>query len=315
MKSVVSRILAAVLVCSLAANVLLYLRWSNSRPLVTVGGEVITKKEFQDHLEYQSGASVLNTLVFTRLVTQAAAREGVAPTQKDVDARIAMIQRRAPNLLAPYSSDKVKMAEFRQSLGTEIALENLRIKDVSLTPAELAAYYAAHRQQFLLPPQMKTTTVVTQNSVDAATATDLLRQNTPPDAIARQPHLMVVGIGSYKPDLEQLSPALKAQVSAFVQSSKVGAIKTFRDGAYFLTFQVTNITPGQMPTLSQVRDEVDRMARLERAPAPQATLAKLYQASTPVFNSDRYAAYFEPFQNYRPEKGQKTAAKKTAFVP
>ena len=81
------------------------------------------------------------------------------------------------------------MAEFRQDLLTNISLENLRIKNIKLTPAELAAYYTEHKGEFALPEQVKTTTVVTRSTMDAATATDLLKQHTPSDVIARQPAL------------------------------------------------------------------------------------------------------------------------------
>ena len=285
-------------VLSLIANVLLYMRYSSGRPLVTVGSEVITKKQYQDQLEHQAGQQVLSKMVFDKLVTQAATRNGVMPTAKDVDAQVKDIQRRSPQVLAPYDQDPAKMAEVRQDLQTALALENLRIKDVALTPAEVAAFYAKNKARFALPQQIQATTVVTQNAVDAATAADLLRQKTPPDVIARQPRLMVVGANGYNPDLGTLPPALKQQVSSFVQHAPVGGTKTFQDGKYYMTFQVTKASQATLPPLAQIRAQVERQARLERAPAPQAEMARLFQAAKPAFNSDKYAAYFDAVQKY-----------------
>lgn len=315
MNSLSARLLAVVVVLSLAANVLLYFRYSTSRSLVTVGTENISKKQYLDQLEHQAGAEVLNKLVFTKLVTQAAAQAGVTPTAQDVDARIADIERRAPQLLAPYSQDPAKMAEFRQDLQTTIALENLRIKDVALPPAAVTAFYERERLKgpkglFALPQQVKTTTVVTKNAVDAGTAEDLLRQKTPVDVIARQPRLSVVGINGYNPDLQTLSPALKGQISDYVQKAAVGGVKTFREGPYFLTFAVTKSSSAITPPLAQIHDQVERGARLERAPAPQEELARLYHASPPKFHydADKYGGYFETIQKYQATKpgGQKT---------
>ena len=311
MKSFSARVLAVIAVLSLVGNGIQYLHYSTSRPLVTVGGEVITKKQYQDQLEHQAGQQVLSKLVFDKLVSQAAARDGVTPTAQDVDAQVKEIERRAPQMLAPYTQDPAKMAEVRQDLQTTIALENLRIKDVALTPADVAAFYAKNRARFVLPQQVQATTVVTENSVDAATAADLLRQKTPPDVLARQPRLHVVGVNGYNPDMSTLPPALKRQVSGYVQKAKPGGVKTFRDGAYYMTFQVTKNNGETLPPLAQIRGQVERQARLEHAPTPQAEMARLYQASKPAFNSDRYAAYFEAFQ----KSPVGDDSKKTASVP
>ncbi len=316
MKSIAARILAVVAVLSLIANVLLYLRYSTGRPLATVGGDVITKKQYQDQLEHQIGQSVLSKMVFQQLVTQAAAKAGVTPSAKDVDDRIAAIARRAPQLLAPYQSDPNKLAEFKQDLSTNIALENLRIKDVKLTPAEVAAYYAKHQTEFALPQQVKTTTVVTPNSMNAATATDLLRQHTPTDVIARQSGMHVIGVNGYSPNLEGLPPALKKQISDYVQKAKTGDVRTFHvdapGGGVFLTFQVANSSSASVPPLTQVQGQAERAARLERAPSESEELARLYQAAKPTFSADKYAAYFETIQKYPLGK---EGSKKTANMP
>ena len=311
MKSFSARVLAVIATLSLIVNVFQQLHYSSRRPLVTVGGEVITKKQFQDQLEHQAGQQVLSKMVFDKLVAQAAARDGVTPTAQDVDMQIQEIERRAPQVLAPYTQDPVKMAEVRQDLQTTIALENLRIKDVALTPTEVAAFYARNKKKFALPQQIQATTVVTENSVDAATAADLLRQKTPLDVLARQPRLHVVGANGYHPDLTTLPLATRQQISAFVNAAKIGDVKTLRQGALYMTLQVTKNSRETLPPLAQIRDQVERQARLERAPAPQAEMARLYQAAKPTFNTDKYAAYFDGFQKYPVDN----EAKKTASVP
>ena len=313
MKSFSTGLLAVVAVVSLIGNALLYMRYSSGRPLVTVGGEVITRKQFQDKLEQQAGQQVLSKMVFDKLVAQAAARQGVTPTAQDVDDQIKDIQRRSPQLLEPYIQDPAKMAEFRQALQSAIALENLRIKDVALSPTQVAEFYAANKAKFALPQQVQATTVVTKNAVDATTAADLLRQNTPADVLARQPRLLVAGMNGYNPDMSSLPPALKQQISGFVQKAPRGGIKTFqdvtRDGTYYMTFRVTNSAAQMLPPLAQIRSQVERQARLASAPAPDAEIARLYQATKPAFTSDKYASYFDAVQKYRIVQG---ADKKTA---
>ena len=310
MKSLSVRILAVVAVVSLAANILLYFRYSTSRPIVTLGGQAISRKQFQDVLESQAGQPVLNKLVFESLVTQAAASASLTPTPKDIQDRIDAIQRRAPQVLTPYSADPVKMEQFRHDLGTSMALENLRIQNVSVSPAAAAAYYSAHKAEFVVPAQWKTTTVVADNAVDAQTAADALRQGDSPDVLARQPRLRVVGVGGYNPDLQAaLSPVTHQQINTFLQNARVGDVKVFTEGAYSVIFRLTQKSAGAVPPLPQIKDQVERAARLAKAPTQDAELARLYQAAHPSFTSDKYAAYFAAVQNYSAGgDGKKTAS-------
>lgn len=312
MKSVISRIFAAIAVVSIIVNVLLFFRWSPSRPVVTVGQGIITKKDFQNRLEYEGGQAVLTKLVFASLVTQAATRAGVMPTTADVEDRVQSIRRRTPQLLAPYEQDPVKIELFKQDLATNMGLENLRIRDVALTPAQTSDYYARHQADFALPQQTKTSVVVTQNAVDAATAADLLRQNDPPDLIARQPRMRVVGADGYNPDMSILSPALRQQTSDWARSAGIGAVKTFQIGDFYLTLKVTSRLPGETPPLDQIRGRVEREARLALAPSQADELARLYRDAKPSFNSDKYAAYFTVVQQYPIST---VAPKKTAETP
>lgn len=311
MKSLTVRLLAVITVLSLTANVLLYYRYSTSRPIVTLGSQSISRKQFQDVLESQAGQPVLSKLVFESLVTQAAAQANLTPTPQDIQARIDAIQRRAPQALTPYSADPVKMAQFRHDLGTSIALENLRIQGVAVAPAVLSAYYAAHRADFALPAQWQTTTVVADNAVDAQTAADALRQGSPPDVLARQPRLRVVGVSDYNPNIQTaVSPAVYQQMNTFLKSAKVGDVKIFPAGTYSVILRLTQKSAGTTPPLPAIKDQVERAARLAQAPSQDAELAKLYQAAHPSFTSDKYAAYFASAQQY-PVGGNE---KKTASV-
>ena len=314
MNSFLARFVAVVAIVSLIANVLLFMRYSSSRPLVTVGKEVITKKQYQDELERQAGQQVMSKMVISRLVAQAAARDGVTPPASDVDKQISDIQRSSPQVLTPYNQDPAKMAEFRQELQTGLALENLRIKDVALSPTQVADYYAKNKMKFARPQQVQATTVVTQNPVDTATAIDLLKQKTPLDVLGRQPRIAVVGNNNYNPDLSGLSPGLRQQISGFVQKARVNDYKTFPDDPqhpkYYLTFWVTKSDPAMIPSLADIKKDVERQARLAHAPVADEEVARLYQAAKPTFNSDKYVAYFDALQKYPVSQGtdKKTAS-------
>jgi len=281
-----------VAILSLIGNVVLYKRYSTSHPIVKIGADVITKKQYLDTLEYTSGESVMKKLVFSTLIRQAAVKAHVLPTAADVDARIQQIQRTNPQMLAVANSNPSQMVSIRDDLKTAIALENLRIAPISLSPQEIQAYYDVHKGEFTLPQQVQTTMVVTTTSEDADTAALLLQQGMTEDVIARQPRMHVAGVNGFAVNINALDVVDRNKVSKIVFAMKDGDIKTVAVHGAFLTFKVKHAAPNGIPPLSSILDQVTRAAKLDKAASPQQTIAALYQAAKPQFDSTSYANYF-----------------------
>ena len=314
MKPIVAGSLVAITALSLTTNALMYLRYSSSRPLVTVGSQVISKKDYLDAVDYQTQGAVLKKLVLQDLVTQAAAKAGVLPTAADVDARIADIQRRAPQLLAAANGDPAKMADFKDDLKTDIALENLRLQGVHVTDAEVADFYNRHRDPdpsknpLALPNQVQTALVVAQNSVDAVQAAALLKQNIGLDVIARQPRLHVVGVNGFTVNLQALPPAINQKISAAVFRMHPGDVQTVAVGKDYVVLRATRSSGAGIPSLAQIRPQVTRLAKLDKAIPASLEIASLYQISKPHFAVAKYEGYFDDLS----QMDVKSADRKTA---
>ena len=297
MKNLVIGTLAVTTVLSLTGNVLLYQRYSSNRPLVRVGGETISKKDYLDAVDYQTQGAILKKMVFTKLVTQAATRDRVQPTEADVAARVAELQRRDPQALAGTAGDPAKMADLRAGIQTDLALDNLRAEGIAVTDDEVATFYAQHKTEFALPAQVQTTLIVTENTVDADTAAGLLRQKMPLDVIARQPRLHVAGLNGFHPDFSALPPGVSRSLSRQVYAMGAGGVKIIPIGREFVTVAVNKSLGAGVPPLAQIKDQVTRLARLQKAPTPAMELAKLYHSTSVGFEVDTYAAYFSDVQN------------------
>jgi hypothetical protein len=292
MKPIVTGALVGLTALSLTSNVLLYMRYSSSRPAVTVGSQVITKKQYQDALDYQTQGAVLRKLVFADMIEQASATAGVAPTTADVDARMADIQRRAPQQLPTDGPDGPQMQQFRQSVRDTLALENLRIKDVKLTDADVSAYYRAHRADFAVPVQVQTSMIVTDNTVDASQAANLLQQGIALDIIARQPRLHVVGQNGFSINWKAVPPAVNRKISDAVFRMKQNQVQVIPIAGSYLVIRATHSKASGTPPLGQIEAQVRRRAALEKAVPENVELAKLYQADKPSFGVAKYADYF-----------------------
>ncbi len=339
MKSILTGSLAVIAVVSLIGNMLLWQRYSSNKPLVKVGSEVIRVKDYRDAQDYQSGKSVLNKMVYSSLVMQAAAKSGLTPTDKDIADRLAQIQRRQPQLLASANADPQKMADLKRDMRTDLALENLRVKDVKLQPGEVEAFYKKNKAAFVLPVQAQTTLIVapaledgyqpgmksaditvtaSRAKDDAAMAASLLKQGIKPDVIARQPRMHVAGVEGFKLDMSQLSPQINQQIAKAIFAMKGGQIKTIpivdHGLTYYFTFKVQKSEGQGTPNLEAIRPQVERILKLTRAPVTaQGELAKLYEEAKPQFEIDRYAGYFSDVQQVIDEqKSAKPGTPKTA---
>jgi hypothetical protein len=298
MKQYLVGTLAVLLGLSIVANFLLYMRYSTSRPLVTVGDQVIRKVDYQGQLEQESGKLVLNRMVFTSLIMQAAAKAGVTPTDADINSRIQEMERRSPQMVPSSTAGPARLDAFKASLKTDMALENLRIKGVTATEKELQECYEKNKKAFALPTQVRTTLVVTDNAQDAGVAEDDLKQGLPEDVIARQPRLHVAGVNGFNVSMDSLPTAAKKLISNTVMSMKVGDVRTMRLGSNYLTFKEKNADMTNIPSLSAIRDQVARVVKLQKGPSAQLEIATLYQTVKPKFAVDKYEQlYFQDVAN------------------
>ncbi len=303
------RLVALVALGSLLANVVLYNRYSSSRPLVTIGHRVVSKSEYLKDLHDAAGKAVLSKIVFTELITQAAAKSGVTPTENDINQRLAALRRRKPGSVPADDTP-----ELRAQVGQLLALENLRIQGITASDSEIAAYYAAHQADFTLPPQAQASLVVAEDLPDANQAVQLLAQDMPEAAIAAHHGLHVAGVDGFQVNMNVLSPAVRGQLTSAVMGLKTGEIKSFRLGKTFLIFKMKNHDSGAVLPLAQVRDQVARQVKLQKAPSEQAQIVTLYKSNKPSFDMPIYKDYFSDLENAaRPPKPGDPA--KTASLP
>ena len=277
--------MTAVALVSLVGNALMYARFTTLRPLVTVGNKTITKREYLAVLDGTAGKPVLNKMVFDQLVRQAASKAKVMPTARDVEQRVAAVRARDPK-----KADSIPDYKLRDAVTSDLALENLRIKDVKVTDAEVSRYYAVHQAVFQQQAQMRAALLVTNSRTDALTAAHLFQQNIDPIIIAKQPSFHLVGANGFTIDLQR--PARRGIVKA-IFAMKTGSVQTFPLDGQFLTARVYTSQGTRIVPLSQAKEQVIRLAKLEKAPPTKAELAALYKSNPPTFDIAKYSAYFD----------------------
>lgn len=294
MKKFLVVLLVLVAVTSLAGNVLLYKRYSSQRPLMTIGPETIQIGEYRDKLDYEFGKATLNKMAFTKLILQEAKKANVLPTDADVQERITAIERRMPKMLEEARANKIKMEQLKRDILAEIALENLTIKDVKVTDAELRSFYGKNKALFQVPMQARTTIVLAQNAVDANSAVALLKNKSmTPQVIANQPRLSVIGVNGFNPNWNALPIEGQAKLGKAIMGTPVNGVTTIQVGNNFFVARVDSREDSGIEGYQKVRPTLERAVRLKKAEPRGIVLARLYKGAQISFEVGKYAAYFK----------------------
>ncbi|MEY3602209.1 MAG: hypothetical protein RL169_1453, partial [Armatimonadota bacterium] len=118
---------------SLAGNALLFQRYSSAKPVVSMGAEAVSIKDFRDRLEVVSGKQVLTKMVLRSIVMTEAKAKGVAPTKADIEARIELMKRANVNGIAAAMNDPNQKYIIEEDVETDIALENVITSGIAVT--------------------------------------------------------------------------------------------------------------------------------------------------------------------------------------
>ena len=285
--------LLALLSAALAVSLgLVYQRFSPTRALVRVGSKTFTQNDYKGAMEYYVGKQTINKMVYDELTAQGAQKAGLMPKDDEIEQRIKDIERRDPKQVESAHQSPVKMVELKNDLRSRIALENLRIKDVKITPTEVEDFYRKNSRLFVLPQQTQAQIVVTNNATNAENARTLLAQNIKPDVIARQRGLFVVGVNNFAPDWSRLTPAQNSQLSTAIVQTPPGKVVVVPIGNDYIVAKPVISKRQEVPPLNSIRPIVERTLKLAKAPAPIMIMKDLYESLGVTFESSKYENYF-----------------------
>jgi hypothetical protein len=282
MRSAYAAVVTVIAIVSLLGNYLLYQRYSSQRPLITVNGQVIHRKDLEDRLDYLYSKNILTQMINSDLVMQEAQKDHVMPTDADVQRAYDQVNRANPTVIVQQQKIDPDLIFFKQGLKAELALTNLRTKDVHLSDQEVQEFYQTHLKQFALPEQTNEILVVAQDQIDAQTAQRMLSNNVSPSVIAETKGLRVAGINT------QASGVLPEAIGEQLMNGKPGEIRTAKFGNQYLVAKLQNVSQQQVPSLASIRPEVEMAAKLAKAPSEQQVMAQLLEKANIVANTDKY---------------------------
>jgi parvulin-like peptidyl-prolyl isomerase len=241
----------------------------------------------------QTGFSVLNKLIAEMLLLQLAEKEGVPPTEQQINERIALLEenlkQRDMDLKTLLNGAGVSEAEFRESLKPEIAQTNVYSKYITISEEEMRISYdeataglpedQRHRSAFYLPEAVFLQTVIAETREKAEEARRHLLNGMPFPEVAKQYSVDPISrerggdVGWLnRPDpVRTAIPGIPPEVYEKAFSTKTGEIsEPFQTGGRWVLLKVRERREARFQPFETVKPLIrDRLLRARAADHPQ----------------------------------------------
>jgi len=156
-RSIIAALLTALMLC---AGVMA----QESKAAAKVNGEAITEAQLRETLLDWYGKQILDEMIQALIIDQAAKSAKVTVTPEQVDERLKQMQTRMDEraktgkgqpFAAWLASRRMTIPNLVAHLRTELLLETLVEKQVTVSPEEVSSLYEARRAMFQEPTRMK----------------------------------------------------------------------------------------------------------------------------------------------------------------
>jgi parvulin-like peptidyl-prolyl isomerase len=218
------------------------------QPVATVNGDPIRRYEYEktlgDAISYyqQYGINlydpkeasfflelkkqVLSHMIDNKIITQEAKKENIKITPSEVDTRIDEIKKSFPSekdFFEALAKQKISMGELRNILEQQLTAEALFKKltsNVTISEAEVKAYYDEHKKEFVQPEQIHLRHILVKTEQEANNIYEQLKEGKDFAALAKEYSIDTptkdkggdlgwISKASLVPDLTKAADALK----------------------------------------------------------------------------------------------------------
>lgn len=271
--------------------------------VANINHRAITRDEYVDRLErtqvpsqngqqQELGALILDRMIEEELILELAEKQGVKPTDKQIDERIAETKKKSKNLAAQLKLQDISDAQFRQMIAVNQAIFNLQTKGVKLDNKDVRDYYDKNKDSFTEPEQWTVESMATKDKADADKAIDMLGKGIPFDTVMHQ--LQPRGVQAPSSKVITRDTAKNAPGAAEIFKTPVNKWTNpvaLKNGAYAI-FLVAAHQPARTPPYDEVsfgiRESLMTRKGQERKNDVEGDLAKFRKSSKIDVDINRY---------------------------
>ncbi|MCS6775144.1 MAG: hypothetical protein RMJ43_05535 [Chloroherpetonaceae bacterium] len=175
------RVLVVVaLIASLGLNFILYKKYRSGRAIITLNGEGITRRDIDGWLEQQAGPRAKALFVQRVLVNQEAKKQGVLPTQQEVEEEFARRREENWQFARQVDMNPWMAGEMKKQIQEELAKIRLMAKDVPVTEEEMREEYRQNPMRYDTPNKARVNLAVVLDASIIGEVRQLLQKKDPP---------------------------------------------------------------------------------------------------------------------------------------
>ncbi len=284
-------LLILLVVFSIGLNVILYAKVKNRHPLFTINGDGLTKKDMDDYLEQQAGPKVKAVMAQRILVDQEAKKQGVTPSEKDIDEEFEKQKELNWQFAQSINSNPWLAGEARKQIGMELAVRKIRTKGVAVSDDEIKEEYNSNAALYDTPNKARTELAIILDASHVDDVRQLLEKPVSPAVIMQQfpARLTAEGqsgvyfIGNDN-KVTFTQPFGNASANAGIFGLKPNAVKVLppqefaRQGAKALVVRMLEIVPGKKADLNdpKIKEKITTAIALRRSKPWQEYLSTLW---------------------------------------
>ncbi len=278
-----------------------------------VNGRKITRQEYYDRLErlpyadnttgqtMEAGALVLQRLVTEELILRMADKQRCAPTDEQINARIATAMKQ-PGFAANMKKNGITKEQFREMMRVEQAAFNLQTRGVKVTQDDVKAFYDQNKATvFTTPEQAYLAGIFLNSKAEADKAISLLKSNvefgTVARTMSRHPSARVDGkLAPISRGDRGIPPAIQDIIFATPKGKWTNPIASGQGG--YVIFQILNHIPAKEQKLPDVQNAIRDRLMLQKGMQKNANLneelTKYKDTSKIDVMIERYKSYINP---------------------
>lgn len=303
-----------VLIVVCGGILLSFLTGCGEKTVATVDGVKITQSEYYQRLEEQpagrdpetqrpieAGEAVLQQLINEKLLLLLAEKQGVPPTDEQVNERLQQLKKSTPDFDQKLKEIGITEEQLKREIKIQQAAFNLQTKGVKVTDQQIKEYYEKHKDtEFTEPESASVAAIFVKNKADADKAMKLLNEKASFETVARAYSLdkqsAAQGGVLSTPIVRQ--PDDNSEPIATIMKTKEGEITgpiPMGDGTYAI-FKVLKYSPRRVKPLSEVefaiREKLMTEAGRKRNPSISEQLQKFKKEIPIKVEIEKYKEFF-----------------------
>lgn len=240
-----------------------------------VGEKVITEDEFHKRLEQYmvqpqgaqggsmpAGYVMMAELINESIILQRAEKEGVSPTDQEVDERVQENLAQNQQLKEALARASMTTDDYKRQVRRDLARFKLMTKNVSVTDQEVKDYFESNKERFRLPQQTRVLYLMTQDPEKMKVIDSELQGRFTFEALvpkySQDPNSGVIaGENTISLEDPNANPEVKAALTGKKNGDRTGWVKISQQGQNSnWRFQVVDVRQARMQTFDEVKRQI-----------------------------------------------------------